>query len=169
MTYTRRKRHTTSRMLTSDVERTALGQHDAWQHEYGECSLLRLTTPARTTHMDLSQGEHVPGSVMIRLHDNERHEQREIAPDLHLPSFSSGEELQHSLLWEIIFRDHLGHWRRSRRGVLCEQSTQQQAHQQPARLASPPRNLIAGEEYEEHDLVSMEDTQVISTEEEHGR
>ena len=119
--------------------------------------------------MVLSPGEHVPGSVMIRLHDNERHEQREIAPDLHLPSFSSGEELQHSLLWETIFQDHQGHWGRSLREALREQSTQHQAHQQPARLASPSRDLIAREGYEGHDLVSMEDTQVISTGEEPGR
>ena len=167
MMYTRHNKHITSLTLTSDVERTALGQPDEWQQEHGEL-YFQLNIPARP-HMDLSPGEHVPGAATTQPHGNESHKLREITTGLHLPSFLSGEESQHLLPWKPVFRDHRGQWGRSRGEALCEQSKQHQARQQSVGLVSPPRYLIEGNWYEEQNLEPIENESEISKGEEPGR
>ena len=164
MTYKEHNILVTKLALGINVDVVVLLQDHGCIVEQGD-SCLWLTYPVGTTRIEIYPRVHAP-RYSVALPDGYRLEEHgDISSGLSLVYYQPPETPRRPLHLETVFRYTQGQRVRVLIGPLRGQIMEVQARQHHTGLERPPRYLIAGDWYEEQDLVA-EDTPAVGEGEE---
>lgn len=159
---------TTRLALGIDVAVVVLLQAHGCVVEQGD-SCLWLTYPAGTTRVEMYPRVHAPRYVVTLPDGYQLEEHADVRSSYSMLYYQPPEEKRHPVRFETIFRYRPGQRVRLLVGPLRGQIRDVQTRQHHAGLDAPPRYLIAGDWYEEQDLVPAEDAPGVDGGEESGQ